>query len=276
MPLDAHVHVWSSDARRYPFAPYSPVSHPTAGAPVERLLEHWDRAGIRGGVAIQPRVYGDDHGYLAAALAAHPDRLRGVMLVDPVRGFDADAVRDTYGLGFRGIRMVALGQGAAPWLADEPATSVLRLARSLSAVVNLLVEAHQLALVRECATRFPDVPVVVDHLGYCGPWATPADRANLRALAELPKVFVKVSALGALSRSPTPYADLTDVIRECVDRFGPARLLWGTDHPHVLGYGGIERERDAALAQLAHLSPAERDTIFTGTAARLYGQWTGP
>ena len=269
--LDAHVHIWSSDRRRYPFAAYSVVPPPDRAAPVEQLLAHWDRAGIAGGVVIQPRVYGDDHRYVAEALARHPDRLRGVLLVDPVRHFDEATVRHTYALGFRGVRMVALGQGSATWLSGAEARPVFRLADELGAVVNVLVEAHQLDQVRAPAARFPDVPIVVDHLGYCGQWATAGERADLFALADLPNVFLKVSALGALSRTPAPYPDLTDVIRQSASRFGAARLLWGTDFPHACGYGDYELARDAAAAQLGHLDPTERTMVFGGTAARLYG-----
>lgn len=245
MWLDAHVHI-----------------SPDAVASIDRLLALWDSAGVAGGVAIQPRLYGADHSYLVDALAHNPDRLRGILLVDPVDAFDPVAVRRLYPAGFAGFRLV-LGHGSAPWPSVEAAAPVFRLARELGAVVGILAEPQMLRTVHTCAARFPDVTVVVDHLGFRGP--------DLFALAELSNVYVKVSALGALSSQPAPFPDLAEFIGRTVARFGPARLMWGTDFPHALQYTGYGLTREAAAILLAGLNPEDRAMISGRNAARLYG-----
>src|SRR4051812_35043937 len=81
--VDAHLHVWSLDAARYPFAPDAPYV-PEIPGDTEMLLRLMARSGVDRAVIIQPSCYGYDHRYVTETVRAHPGRFAAACLVDPL------------------------------------------------------------------------------------------------------------------------------------------------------------------------------------------------
>jgi L-fuconolactonase len=61
-----------------------------------------------------------------------------------------------------------------------------------------------------------------------------------------------------------PYADTV------IDAFGPDRVMFGSDWPVCLLAASYAEVLDTARTLTADLTPAERDEVFSGTAARVY------
>src|SRR5439155_16917814 len=82
--LEPHVHVWTLDSARYPWAADT-ASPPTESATAEELLQVLDANGVAGAVLVQVIYYGWDNTYAADCRRRYPDRFAGVCLVDPQR-----------------------------------------------------------------------------------------------------------------------------------------------------------------------------------------------
>src|SRR5205823_977830 len=116
----------------------------------------------------------------------------------------------------------------------------------------------------QLAERFPEVAIVLDHMGH------PAVQDGVRSpafqqlldLARFPRVFVKVSGFYYCSRQPYPYADCVEPVRALVDRFGASRLMWGSDFPHVLLKAGYQRTLRVIERACPFLSTAERSSVM--------------
>mgnify|MGYP000480594951 CR=1 FL=1 len=157
---------------------------------------------------------------------------------------------------------------------------------------------HQLPQVTELAKAFPQVPIVLCHLGtpvaYGGPFAsagaTDADRQrtletwrrDLAELAQCPNVVVKISGLampvlgwGYHLRPYAPTAqqvaeDFMPLVSHALEVFGPQRAMFASNFPvdrvsmpfHVL-YGAYE-----LLAR--ELAPDHLPALFADNAARFY------
>ena len=81
--VDAHAHVWDLDTGP-PLRPTLPgVLIPDATAPLGDLIRDMDRAGVDRTVLVQASAHGWDNSHLAEMVAAHPEKLHGVALVDP-------------------------------------------------------------------------------------------------------------------------------------------------------------------------------------------------
>jgi L-fuconolactonase len=102
----------------------------------------------------------------------------------------------------------------------------------------------RLDLVARLIDRYPQLSVVVDHLGLPQPplerlddnrWA---DLPRLLELADRPNVYVKLCGAPSLSSEPFPYHDIWAHVRAIVDAFGAERLMWASDISRFRGRVG--------------------------------------
>lgn len=125
---------------------------------------------------------------------------------------------------------------------------------------------------RMCA-RFPDTPVVIDHLARIGAGGE-IRQADVRALCGLARhrhVHVKVSAFYALGKKQYPYTDLSPLIRALYQAYGPQRLMWASDSPFQVQAphtyeGSIELVRN----RLSFLSHGDREWLLRKSAERVF------
>ena len=66
-------------------------------------------------------------------------------------------------------------------------------------------------------------------------------------------------------------SDLEPFVDHLMDRFGPDRLMFGSDWPVSLRAGTYRRTVDAIAELVGRLGSAERATVMGGTAVRTYG-----
>lgn len=271
MIVDAHTHIWSPNPRAYPWAPHDQVPVSTERAGVEDLLNAFDRAGVAGGLCLQPRVYGYDHAYLTSALQAYPDRLAGVCTINPVRPSGPAELRCLVKEHrYRGLRLNPMADADPAWLDGPEGEPLWREAAELALVVSVLINPGQLPRLLAVARRFRELPIVVDHLGRCTP-QTPSDQVkDLVQMAQLPNVSIKISALSTLSNEPYPYQDLHPLIEACYQSFGPERLLWGTDFPHILAAGPYHLTLDAVQIGMPFIASDDLPAILGENTTRLY------
>jgi L-fuconolactonase len=89
---------------------------------------------------------------------------------------------------------------------------------------------------------FPDLTVVIDHMGVAGPphqhdpwWkAIP----TTIGLAGYPNVHVKLSSAPVFSRERLPFRDVSPQMIDLVNAFGSQRILWGSDISRFQGQMG--------------------------------------
>jgi L-fuconolactonase len=88
--------------------------------------------------------------------------------------------------------------------------------------------------VEAIARQYPDLTVVIDHLGL-PQWPATLESPPFRSLpgllelAKYPNVAIKFAGAHSMSQHPYPFDDLRPHLRRIVDAFGAQRLMWGTD-----------------------------------------------
>jgi predicted TIM-barrel fold metal-dependent hydrolase len=283
MLIDTHTHVVSPDERRYPLRPHV-VDTGSADArpapwyravpiPAERLLELMAAAGVDRALLVQAMgAYGDDNRYAVDSASRFPDRFSSVVIVDVAGDLDAAGALRRWVVdgGARGVRLFTITRPEGHWL-DQPAgAAVWECAAALDVPVVVTILSHQIPRLRNALERYPDVPVALDHCGFPdlrgGP---PFTRATaLFELAELANLRLKVSSI-VLEQVLSAGVDPAVFVRHLADRFGAARLMWGSDYSqsHFRDYAGlVELGRSAAAA----LDAEERAAFLGGTAL---GMW---
>jgi L-fuconolactonase len=154
----------------------------------------------------------------------------------------------------------------------------------------------QLPQLARMARAFPDLPIVVNHLGgviragdHAGREVFALWRQGLAALAECPNVVVKLSGLGMRLSAfgfddgtlPPTSEDLAAAwhpwMMTALDLFGPDRCMWGSNFPVDKGGYSYATGLNAMKRLLAGASGEERHAVLFGTAKRHYGlQLPGP
>lgn len=263
MLIDSHVHVATADTDAYPLRPTGVGSDWWRdGADVDSLLHAMDAGGVDAAVLVQAvGAYGFDCSYVLDAAATAPTRL---VVVDAV---DADAPEPQLRADVAGTRLFGVASPEPPtWLTDGRAVDLWQQAAAAGTTLIPTLWARDLPALRPLVEGNPAVAVALDHCGFPDLTGGPpyAEAATLLDLVDLPAVHLKVST-HLLAHLPDPAA-LVDVLAE---RFGPERLVWGSDFPQTegLGYGAM-----VALGRRAcrNLDDAAADGFLGGNAHRLW------
>jgi predicted TIM-barrel fold metal-dependent hydrolase len=270
--IDAHLHVWVTDDPKYPIDG-TLMAPPKASAPVELLFEHMKANGIERAVLVQPSHYAYDNRYLADCLDRYPGVLAGVALVDPVPADAPDRLR--HWIEDRGIRGVRLHPHrtveADAWLYNGTADPFWETAVGLDIPVCFLMVPSNAAAIRRAVERFPDATIVIDHFGSPdkGEGTLEENFRTVAQLAEHPRAYCKVSGFPVASKTDYPHEDTHILAEIALDAFGPQRLMWGTDFPHIIRRCGYDRCL-ALTRDLLGLSDADREWILGRTARTLW------
>ncbi len=269
--IDAHVHVWSSDVLRYPFSPHDGLNHPQEEATINDFSASAAAMDLRDVVLIQPRIYGYDHAYLYDVAADLKHHARVVPSVNVRRARATKELRDLAADPLTAaFRVVALGDAPANWLSCPAADQAWETATELNLPVDMLLDACQISLVEQVAATHPDLTIIVDHMARCAPRDQPEYAQLLYHLAVHANVYIKLSAVDRLSEGEFPFKDMWNLIAGLYREYGPSRLLWGSDWPHLERTTYLRSSAPIREA-LSNASESDIDAVFNKTAAALFG-----
>ncbi len=280
--IDAHMHVWSDDPVKFPFAhPYDAKFVPTTiPASLHRVVKEMDEHGVTHCVLVQTISHDWDNRYLFHCLKAEPKRFRGQGLIDPT---DPNVAKNLALVmkepGMAGVRFSPMYyQCKDDWLNAKATDAVWQKAEELGAVFTFFIASEQLPNLEDMVRRHQKVKVVIDHLARVDLVKKDPEPEikKLLALARYPNVFVKFSELMILSPSKKhPYRDTFPLVKKVYDAFGRDRLLWGTGFP---GATRAQADRPALQQELALIrteipffTAEDRAKILGRNAAKVWG-----
>ena len=238
------------------------VAHP------DDVLNKARLSGVDRAVLIQMSYYGCDNSYMLDVIRSFNGVFRGVAVVD-WRGDHPDKeMVELAKHGVRGFRIYAEGESAAACLVSKGMDKMFRCGAQARLAMCLLILPNTLTAVAERCERFPETPVVIDHLaqiGVEGP-IIEHDVKSLCALSKYPQVKLKLSGFYALGAKSPPHRELVPLIRRVHDVFGPQRLMWGSDCPFQLAQETYEDSISVVRDQLDFLSDDDKDWLLRKTA----------
>src|SRR4051812_45410181 len=243
LTIDSHVHVWKNDPK-YPWAPTA--TKPDSDATAEMLLDLMKEAGVDRTVIIQVIHYTWDNRYLADVLKQYPTKFRGVARVNPEDPAAPDHLSKlTQEQGFHGVRISPSGSAAGDWIRGPLMPPLWKRCQDLKVPMTVLAPVTRMPDVAKLADKFPDLTMVIDHMAD-SPLNEPEKLQLLLDLERYPKLFVKISHSWSLSAQPYPYKDSQVQIKRLYDKFGPKRLMAGSDWPLVEKFCTYQQAIDIA------------------------------
>ena len=232
--------------------------------PVEALLFHMERAGVDKAVFIQYQGNSDNR-YIVDVMNAHPGRFAAAMIV--ADDDDGSAIRGWAEQGIVGIRLLAdfRGRGRDP-LAHWRTAAELDMVVSVFSRPELLRSAEFAKVLR----LFPNLSLVIEHLGGVAPGFNVAEFAGITALAQHENLTIKLPGFGEFCHLPCPFQQVPPLAELTLEAFGPQRTMWGSDWPPVSSREGFDNSLAFPLDYLSELSADERAWIFGKTAQKVW------
>jgi predicted TIM-barrel fold metal-dependent hydrolase len=289
---DTHAHFYTNQPDRYPFnatgARYGAekmIAKATASPMTpEVVLAFWDKVGIEKGCGVQYNsTYGTDNSYLLDVSKQYPKRILPVVILSPTdAGTPATLqqwAKDSYLAGVR-FSGSPNAQGEVAFLSDA-ARDTWAAANELGISVVLMPLGanipQALKKVAEFADRYPNVKIVMDHIGFPRPEALPGSfglTPEHLALAAHKNVYGKftsflISEMEAGARAAgKPMVGLKPFLHHMAGVYGADHLVWGSDHGNVevddVAY--VQRALDAADG----LKLSEKKAFFYDTANSIF------
>ncbi|HAA74469.1 TPA: hypothetical protein DCE37_05030 [Candidatus Latescibacteria bacterium] len=269
MIIDSHLHVWSDNPTKYPWAGKGTEEAGTA----ELLLETMEKSGVSKACIVQPIHYVYDNTYVRDVLKQYPKTFSAIAIMDRHR---PDAAEELERLvkedGFEGLRMhLSRPDDPAEWAAEDQYPTWNKAAE-LGASFLSFGPAEKQPAVEPIVARYPTVKVVLDHLG-----GTPFDESdpfpllqNILNFAKYPNVYVKFTPQAGRSNEDYPLQDTHHVYERIYDTFGPKRLMWGTDFPHIFRNIGYQNGLDLFREHMRFLTTEDQDWLFSKTALSVW------
>lgn len=274
--IDSQVHIWAANTPERPWAPgMERRAHLPEPLDHEKLLGWMDEAGVDAAVLVPPSLEGNRNDLALAAAQKFPHRFAVMGRIALERPDRAALKVWKQHSGMLGVRLTfhrpdtwsALTDGTADWF--WPAVEEFGIPVMLHAPERLPVLAG-------IAERHRGLRLIVDHMGFARETMddeTLAGADRLTALARLPNVFVKVSALPCYSTQPYPFRNLHEPLRRIIQAFGPRRCFWGSDLSRMLEHCSYRQGVTHFTDELDFLSPEDLEWIMGRGIAECLG-WT--
>lgn len=221
------------------------------GYTVEDILALEDRAGIDMAVVMPQIQERCDNEGLARAIKGQ-ERLIGCACVNPNYGGEAveELRRAIKEWGLRGLKLMAVIQRY--FIDSAVVDPLMREARELGIPVTIHSGGSPChpTEIAQVAARYPEVPIIMDHMGYPGHTAAAVEAA--RKYSNLYLGTTRVAMEPAF-------------VRKAVEELGPERIVFGSNGPSIWPDLALESIRRLNLGD-----EAER-LILGENLARIYG-----
>ena len=233
-------------------------------------------AGIVGGCDL--RAGAEAGRLLDAHMAAAPERFKGIRFTTK---WDADPELNT--------GRYAMSRG---YMEDRTFREGLNELVSRKLSFDAMIYHPQLPELASLARDFPDLPIVLNHIGgliaHTRTYLSRKDeaiaqwRAGIAGLADCPNVYVKLGGLGmsylglgldALEK-PAPSEKVAEAWRpfyeHCIEKLGANRCMFESNYPPDGATADYPVIWNAFKRIAAKYSPDEKRALFYGTAAKVY------
>ena len=269
--IDSHLHVWAHDSERYPYRPGG--GEPSSRGDVEYLMELLEEAGVSGAVIVQPIYHGFDHSYVTDVLRRYPDQFVGMALANPVAPDSVDRLKRLVEEdGYRGVRINPNLWPHTESLDGAIGYRLMEYCAEARIAAGFLIEPRHFPDVSALCERFPEVTTIIDHFGRVRPDA-PDDISALIGLSKHQNSYVKVSGFPVSSHQEWPYGDMSGIVHRLIEDYGPQRLMFATDFPHIVGQCGYSRGWEIADRITPSLDEKHQNWIMSGTVSKVFGAW---
>lgn len=252
--FDAHTHL----GRRA-----VPLGHGVSELLGDTKLEQMDAAGVDRSVVfplgMPGGVYQEANDLIAAEAAKSGDRLIGYCRLNPNFGpeaTEAELARCFGELGLRGIKLHPEIEFFDPndRRLMEPVYEAARAHRAPIIFHTGMSSKAAPVVIAEVARAYPDVPVILGHMG-----VSEYAKQAISVAADYDNIFLETSVVGWLP-----------LLVEAFTKLGPSKIVYGSDHPYNPFPMEISK-LTVTVAEALGLDAAAMRAVLSGNMSQLLG-----
>jgi len=272
--IDTHQHFWNLAEVEYSWLvpEYGPIYATFTPKDLEPQLRE---AGIDRTIVVQSANSYEDTAHMLFA-ADEYDWIGGVIgwvnLLDPSETARRISMYSRHPK-FRGVRHLIHTEPNPDWVIQPTVIESLKVLADAGMIFEVVaVFPNHLRHVPALAEQIPNLTLVIDHLAkppiadrVMGQWAE-----ELSAAAAHPSVYAKVSGLNTAAEPDWTADSLKPYIDFAIDRFGPQRLMFGSDWPVAILSGSYASVWEATKQVLSSHGADVTSAILGGTAETVY------
>lgn len=279
--IESHIHMVSDDKVKFPFAADEKNAR-MPPEPVEAFMKFAEEAKLNHAVIVTPEPYQDDPSYMESCLSGpFGSFFKAICLLDPIDPATPMRLKE---LSARhpgkivGMRIHELHKVGTPStttgilhdrdLKDPQMAATWRALHELGMGILIQCTPHFAAEIGALAMKFPNMPVVIDHLARPGQ-GTEEEYVEVLKIGKLKNLYMKFTTTGvaSASRQPFPHLDAKPLVKQVYETFGADRMMWGELGLNMEQFGQAIKLFDA---QLDFVPEPEKKKIRGLTAKRLY------
>jgi predicted TIM-barrel fold metal-dependent hydrolase len=189
--------------------------------------------------------------------------------VDPLDPAAPDHLSQLTDQGFRGVRLSPAADETGDWIRGPLMAPLWNRCSKLDLPMTLLAPITRMRDIQALIEKHPGLTVVIDHMADC-PVDQPEKLDLLLALARYSKVFVKISHTWSLSKQSYPWLDAQQLVERLYHRFGPQRLMWGTDWPIAKERATYTQRLTVVRDEMTFLTRDDKHWILSKTVAQVW------
>jgi L-fuconolactonase len=252
---------------------HAAIARPFGPDDLRPLLE---RNGIDAVVLVQGACLDSDTDYLLTEATRHEwiGAVTAWLALDDQSRTGARLDELQTNAAFRAVRHLIHNEEDPHWILRPEVLDSLSLLEERGVPLELpVVFPRHLGDVPVLAERFPELQIVVDHVGKppLGSDGMAEWERQLRTAAACPNVAAKLSGLNtATDRADWHADDLQPACHAALEAFGPRRLMCGSDWPVALLNGDYDRVWEATRQVVETIAGADSDGLLGENAARIY------
>lgn len=259
---------------------FLPPAFEKSRSTAEMLIAYMDWCGIEKALLMPNPYYGYHNHYFTESVKKYPDRLKGVALVDIMKGRQAaEELAEIYDegtlFGFKVETDSTFQCAPGTRLADKCLAPVWDCCNQYSQPVFLhLFRTDEVEDMDYLVKAYPKITFVICHMGADACFKSGMPKDNYQKILELVKnhgnVYIDTSTVPVYYEEEYPWPASVKIIEKCYQYVGPEKMMWASDYPGMLNHGTMKQLINLVVNGCKNIPESHKEMIMAENARRLF------